>query len=169
MRRRLVLGAAIALGVGGCGSQVTKTVTVVRTVTRSATVTPALPSSTAALAAADLNLAYHNFQKGINRVPAASTQQTFAQTAEGFAAFARLRTKFDAALSNINFPDSDHNDVKTLLIADTAVEDALTALVDDGRTNDTSALSADERALAAAENRFDQALTAVQYDVGDTA
>ena len=79
----------------------------------------------------------------------------------------KLRSKFDTAISNIDFPAADRSDVKALLVAHTGVEDAESTIAGDENAGNTAMLKPDGHALDNAMNKFDAGLTAVQYDVGD--
>jgi uncharacterized lipoprotein len=177
MRHRLIVGAVIALGLAGCGSQTAKTVTDVVT----QTATRPKPASTTGLsdqklnAALALNLANSKVHEGVTRLgkklhSGATASSTMAAVSSFYAGIAKLHSNFDTAVSNIHFPASDDHDVKTLLVADTALEDALTNYANDSAEQSSqSVINSDQHALTTAQDRFDAALTAVQYDVGDSA
>jgi hypothetical protein len=180
MRSGFIVGAVSALTLAGCGSQAAKTVTVT---TSSATSTPAA-SATASTAgtpattsgglspqleaAIQFNPAYSNLHDSINRLSKTiSSANTLAQIAALYSAEVKLRSKFDTAISNIDFPAVDRGDVKALLVADTGVENAESTIAGHENAGNTAMITRDGNALDDAMNKFDAALTAVQYDVGD--
>ncbi len=179
MRVRL-LGAIVAAAVAlaGCGSQAAKTVTVTTssatsTSVASATASPATTTTSGGLspqleAAIHFNEAYSNLHDSINRLSQGINHaNTLAQIAALYSAEVQLRSKFDTALSNIDFPASDRSDVKALLVADTGVEDAESTIAGDENAGNAAMFKPDAKALDDAMHQFDAALTAVQYDVGD--
>jgi hypothetical protein len=173
---RLVAVVA-ALGISACGSQAAKTVTVTSPSTTSAPATTAATSATTITtgglspqlnAALAFNAAYSRLHDAIARVTKGITgAATPAQVAALYTAEVKLRSHFDTNISNIDFPASDRNDVKALLVADTAVEDAESMIAGDESAAETASLSHDDSVVQSALNKFDAALTAVQYDVGD--
>jgi hypothetical protein len=172
-----LIGVGI-LVLAGCGSsQPVKTVTVTSshvasTTTGSWGVAPPTTSTSvddAQLnAALQFNMAYSKLHDAINRVSnGVNSTHDLAQIGSLYLKEVALRANFDTALANINFPASDRNDVKALLVADTGVEDAERTIGGDEQAGNTSMLRSDNRAVEAALHQFDAALTAVQYDVGD--
>jgi hypothetical protein len=139
-----------------CGSTTTVTKTV--TVRAKPSVSSASYNADVSFASADLML-FDAIQKVAQTVNVHNPKSE----SRGYLALSAARHRFDQALANIPFPVSDQADVKALLVADTAEEDALvnlsTAITTPGN-NLGSAIDAEK----ATSSRFDTAETAVRYD-----
>jgi hypothetical protein len=175
-----IAGAVAALALASCGSQATQTVTVttssaISTPVASATASTAGTSTTTSgglspqiEAAIHFNQAFSDLHDSINRLSKGiSRANTLAQIAALYSSEVKLRSKFDTAISNIDFPAADRSDVKALLVADTGVENAESTIAGDENAGNAAMLKSDGRAVDSAMHQFDAALTAVQYDVGD--